>query len=1179
MGHRILVLLLSAAAMCVPHFASALGLGEITLKSALNQPLNAEIKLLELRDLTENEILVGLASAEEFNRVGVDRPYFLTDLKFRVQMQGADGPVIQVTSSKPVKEPFLNFVMQAQWPSGRLLREYTLLMDLPVFSGQQSQPVVAAKANTPSKPNTQTIESAPSQSSQGSNAFNPRSSFDEAPARPTVSQAPDSGAAQRRSTAPSVEPTSYGDSQYGPVQANDTLWEIARQVRPDRAVSIQQTMLALQRLNPEAFINDNINLLRKGQILRVPDREQIVEYSKQEAVQEVAIQNTQWSGDPNGGYRSDVGAQLEGSRSFGSSNDQSVAVEGRVKLSSPEDVSDSVSGRGAGAGSSSVDALENELAITLEQLDKTERENTDLKSHIESLEEQISTMERMIEISSEDLRAMELAAEKNRQLASVDDSAELEESGVRDLANTEVDMVVDFDVDTEMSDLDNLDLDDSVESASDFEEDALAESDLEVTAEPTAEPTPAPKVEPTKVVSAPKPVEKGIVELILDNVIFIVGGLVAIVLAVFLFMRMRGSSDDMDGQEDDFLSQPVFDELPTEVDDFEETAQELDLDDLSEDTPEEQPVQEAESAAEAQTEDVVAEADIYIAYAKYDQAEEMLLKALEREPEDSNIRVKLLEVYATQQDAGKFDPHFARLLTTADSDAKQRGHQLREGIAGAEPFDENLYDVSAVAASHLASEEIEESLTDLDSQLEAEVENDFGELTLDLDGVNSDENGLDLADDLLSDSAEESLEESLDFELDLGGGEGDSGDDLEFDLDIGEPEEAADEFEIADSLGDEFAELDLDLDESNEDSASLELDIDDSVIAEEGLSADDFALDFDELETATESKDDSPEAFEADLDGLDFDLDDDDLELETGSDLGDLNLGDIDDESESLSLDDQLDVSSLGATGTFDLSEMAELEADLGMNSDASEGGALDSTGLSDDLPVDIASGDEASIEIGDPELAVNDEQEDNSVDIGDDDLDFTGQLDLSSLDEELNALTSDLGVEEADIASLESVDPIEELTGHVAKDETLTAQGVMEEPMTEFDDFEQELEADLDEPELLDEPEVDSAAVSELVEGSAAASLGDSDSLFDEAIADVPESDLEFNIPEIDPDSDDDDLGFLSDSDETATKLDLARAYIDMGDAEGAKDILDEIIKEGNDQQKQEAESLLARV
>ncbi len=113
--------------------ALGLGLGEIKLKSTLNEPLEAEIKLLQVRDLDDDDIFISLASKDDFARVGVDRTFFLQELRFQVITTGPNAPMVRVTTRNPVKEPYLNFLVETQWPSGRLLREYTLLMDLPAF--------------------------------------------------------------------------------------------------------------------------------------------------------------------------------------------------------------------------------------------------------------------------------------------------------------------------------------------------------------------------------------------------------------------------------------------------------------------------------------------------------------------------------------------------------------------------------------------------------------------------------------------------------------------------------------------------------------------------------------------------------------------------------------------------------------------------------------------------------------------------------------------------------------------------------------------------------------------------------------------------------------------------------------------------------------------------------------
>lgn len=130
---RTLVRAIAAASVLTSGMAHGLGLGEITLKSALNQPLDAEIELLEVRDLGSGEVIPSLASPEEFSKAGVDRLYYLTDLKFTPVVKPNGKSVIRVTSSKPVQEPYLNFLVQVLWPNGRLLREYTVLLDPPLW--------------------------------------------------------------------------------------------------------------------------------------------------------------------------------------------------------------------------------------------------------------------------------------------------------------------------------------------------------------------------------------------------------------------------------------------------------------------------------------------------------------------------------------------------------------------------------------------------------------------------------------------------------------------------------------------------------------------------------------------------------------------------------------------------------------------------------------------------------------------------------------------------------------------------------------------------------------------------------------------------------------------------------------------------------------------------------------
>lgn len=142
-------LLLVGGAVTYSALAPALGLGDITLHSALNQPFSADIALVDAGGLTEGDLSVSLATADEFGRAGVERIFFLNNLKFAPILRG-NRTLIRVTSSKPVNEPFLNFVVQLNQPNGRLLREYTVLIDPPGSPGivpATDEPTITAPAS------------------------------------------------------------------------------------------------------------------------------------------------------------------------------------------------------------------------------------------------------------------------------------------------------------------------------------------------------------------------------------------------------------------------------------------------------------------------------------------------------------------------------------------------------------------------------------------------------------------------------------------------------------------------------------------------------------------------------------------------------------------------------------------------------------------------------------------------------------------------------------------------------------------------------------------------------------------------------------------------------------------------------------------------------------------------
>jgi len=269
-----------ALAVMLPTCAAALGLGEIQARSYLNQPLAAEIPVTadvadELAGLT-----VTLASPETFSQYGLPRPTFLGDLRFTVT-EGSGGGVIRVTSTRPVAEPFVSLLLDVRWAQGRLLREFTVLLDPPDFA---SAAAVEQSVETPVAAPAEPVR-----------------------AVPAVSPPPASG-----ESAPVPPPAQAAAPRPGPadthlVARNETLWGIAEQYRPDGA-DINQMMVSIYRANPEAFAG-NINRLRAGAVLRIPEGSSVQGLGRADAATEVGRQNREWRGAA--GTAAEAPARLE----------------------------------------------------------------------------------------------------------------------------------------------------------------------------------------------------------------------------------------------------------------------------------------------------------------------------------------------------------------------------------------------------------------------------------------------------------------------------------------------------------------------------------------------------------------------------------------------------------------------------------------------------------------------------------------------------------------------------------------------------------------------------------------------------------------------------------------------------------------------------------------------------
>jgi pilus assembly protein FimV len=229
LGRRVL-LTVASGSLIYSGMVSALGMGEITLHSALNQPLSAEINLLDVADLAADDIRVALASSADFARVGVDRQTFLQDLSFTTVLEG-NRSRIRVASNKPVREPYLNFLVEITQAKSRMLREYTVLLD----------------------PMPSTSESANSL---------------------TVDVAQAMAAPVRTEPAPLVPPAELPQASQGKkhrVASGESLWTIASAYSDANQASQAQFMRDIQALNPVAFAGGDAARIKAGANLLLPD--------------------------------------------------------------------------------------------------------------------------------------------------------------------------------------------------------------------------------------------------------------------------------------------------------------------------------------------------------------------------------------------------------------------------------------------------------------------------------------------------------------------------------------------------------------------------------------------------------------------------------------------------------------------------------------------------------------------------------------------------------------------------------------------------------------------------------------------------------------------------------------------------------------------------------------------
>lgn len=890
---RKLSLAIALALGVTPFAANSLGLGDIKPKSGLNQQFQADIELLSIRDEELGDIRVSLASEEVFAKAGVNRPYFLSQLKFKpVRLPNGKG-IIRVTSGEPVREPFLNFLIELNWPKGRLFREFTVLLDPPATLQRKPAPVQAATT-------TREIR--------------------------TTGKAPSDNAVR------SADVGNGGIAEYGPTRRNDTLWKIASEVRHS-GTSVEQMMMAMFQANPQAFIKNNINNLKVGEILRVPERETVLAMTDREARIAFRDQLENWRSDrvapEPAGPESATDKPVESAADAVTKDtpvaelDESAVPEAELKIArmrtaeeAGKSVADSVDQSG---GSTS---LTEDLLEARELRESALQESKELKSRVENLASQLEDLQRLLELKDEQLAKLQLALGEKSDIP-VEPKPEVPEISAPDSAVAPAVLEQTAESPPEMSaageGTEAPNLEDGDEKAvidtpqtEGIADPAAGAADKAPTAAPEMEdktammPAPAESVavaEPKPAVvtadekmevkpapaAEPAPVQKpeaGFMEKLTshpllkkitgDPVMLAIGaGVIAVLLALIWLLTGRRRKEDQGFEE---FQESILTDTVKEKEDAIDTDQ-AELAESDSGSTEEtsflsdfSPSEIDELPEETGEVDPMAEADVYIAYGRYGQAEELIRQGLERNPRNQDLKLKLLEILYAMKNTAAFTALAQEVKAAGVSDADPGAWESVATMGAKLDPGNSLFaaDLDQTSTPALDAKDEMNELSDLD----------LGDLaaSLDFDDEPKDEQ----VDERLSATAEPAQEAKLPESPDEGG----------LKLSLSEDDNAVD----MDNLGDELASLesalDLDLDKVESDGLDLQK------IAQEAVNpaeSEDAALELPSLELENEAAAAEEPGFSIeDIESLDLDTEEiERLELPDVEELSEDSLGEM----------------------------------------------------------------------------------------------------------------------------------------------------------------------------------------------------------------------------------------------------------------------------------------------
>ncbi len=606
----------------IPLSVNAAGLGRLVVFSALGQPLRAEIEVsatqAELTDMKAR-----LAPQELFTQAGLDYATTLLAINFNLEKRPNGKAVIKLSSSRPINDPFVDMLMELNWSSGRLVREYSFLLDPPEYKVKSATVPVRAPA----------VAASPKRSSSQASAASRIDSDVRARAVAQLGAAPKAApsAGEQRSVAGSRE-----------VRNGETLHRIATEVKP-QGVTLEQMLVALFQANPDAFDGNNMNRLKAGKILSLPEKSAVEAVTPTEARKVVLTQSSNWNA-----YRSKLAGISAASPAKSDSTRQEVGgkitakVEDKEEQAAPKDQlkvsrAESKSGKGGAAGT----AVEEESIAK----DKALQEANE---RVVALEKNVADLQKLLELKNQSLADLQKQVAPSAPAPAGSGASETAASAP--VASPAQAMP-------------------PVDGAADL---AAAVKGEQVEAKPqeppaapaqVAETVSEPKPAPQKPAAKPKaktpppppPEEPSFFASLLADPITLAGGggLLALIAALLFARRKRASAKSAETDLSSTLTPPSTASL-SENSVFRTTGGQ------SVDTASQTPAQTDFSQAgpgsiDTDEVDPVAEADVYMAYGRDAQAEEILLEAKQKDPRRLAIYLKLLEIYSGRKDLARFE--------------------------------------------------------------------------------------------------------------------------------------------------------------------------------------------------------------------------------------------------------------------------------------------------------------------------------------------------------------------------------------------------------------------------------------------------------------------------------------------------------------------------------------------